>query len=78
MIDLFFQRLFPGQCEDRGGEDEFEENTHSGLGLVMTLALGVEPVTLSLLIGVVDVAGERFWSRRGCGRRNGGFDEGGR
>lgn len=44
----------------------------------MTPALGVEPVTLSLLIGVVDVAGERFWRRRGCCRRNGGFDGRGR
>jgi hypothetical protein len=32
----------------------------------MTLALSVEPVSLSLLISVKDVSGERFWRCRGC------------
>src|SRR5205809_950149 len=34
----------------------------------MTLTLRVEPVLFSLLVGVVDVPGERCWRRRG-GRR---------
>ena len=74
LAGALLQRFFPSQRDDRGGDDEIDEETHPSLGLVMTLALGVEPVTLSLLIGVIDVAGKRFWRSRGRGRRNGGLD----
>src|SRR5437764_1488411 len=69
--NAFFQRFFPGQRDDRGGDDKVEEETtHSNLGLVVTLALRVEPVLFSLLVGVVDVPGERCWRRRGRCRWN--------
>jgi len=30
--DAFFQRFFPREREDRGGEDEVEEGTHGEVG----------------------------------------------
>ena len=44
----------------------------------MTFALGVEPVALSLFVGIKDVASERFWPRRGGCSRCTGFSRHGR
>lgn len=56
--DAFFQRLLPGERDDRGGDDELEDDAHSRSGLVMAFALGVHPVALAVFVGVKDVAGE--------------------
>lgn len=62
--------FFPGERDERGGDDEFENEAHGGSGLVVAAALGVEPVLLALVVGVIDVAGE-FFRRRRTGRRRG-------
>lgn len=66
VIGAFLQRLFPGQRDDRGGEDNFDEEAHEMSEFVMTLTLSIEPIPFPLLIGVVDVPGKRCWRRHGC------------
>src|SRR6476469_10910859 len=70
IVGAIFQRFFPTDRDDRGGDEELEDSAH-WLRLVMTLALGVEPVGLPLFVRVDDMAGEGFWRQGsdGFGRR---------
>lgn len=68
VASAFFQGFFPGERDKGGGEEDLEDKSHGGLGFVMALALGVEPVGFPVLVGVINVPGKDFGRRRGCRR----------
>ena len=52
------ERFVPGETDQQGDDNDFEEEAHGRLGFVVTAALSVQPVPLALLVGVIDVPGK--------------------